>query len=137
VILLKITILGAGLVGQAIAYMLSKSPTFEDITVVDIDEANLKRVKKLCGGSIITVSVDVTKHLEIIEGSDIVSCALPGSISFEVCRHILEYGIDIVDSSFYPQNPFELDQIARDNSATYIPDAGFAPGISNISLDIL
>ncbi len=129
---MRVTILGAGLVGQAIAYMLSFSPIFEDIVVVDIDEANLKRAKKLCKKAIKIVRSDVRKDLSVVEGSDIVSCALPGSISFEICRRILEYGISIVDSSFYPQDPFELNESARDNNATYIPDAGFAPGLSNI-----
>jgi len=133
VTVLRITILGGGLVGRSIAYRLILNGLFDDVIVVDISERNLKAVRKLCGNKIKTVQANVLKRLEdMVSGSDIVSCALPGSISFEVCRRVLGLGISVVDSSYMPQDPFQLDDTARDKGVVYIPDAGFAPGISNI-----
>ena len=129
---MRVTVLGAGLVGRAIAYRLSRSSLFDEITVVDALEHNLKIVQKICGTCVRTIKANITKNYNIVETSDIVSCALPGSISFDICKKILGFGIHVVDSSFSPQDPFKLSNIARDNGVVYIPDAGFAPGMSNI-----
>lgn len=129
---MKVTVLGAGLVGQAITYRLSKSTFFDEIVVIDINESNLKRAKKICEYNIKTIKANITRNINIVEGSDIVCCALPGSISFDVCRKILSLSIHVVDSSFTPRDPFELHNLALDHNVIYIPDAGFAPGMSNI-----
>ncbi|MEM4677605.1 MAG: saccharopine dehydrogenase C-terminal domain-containing protein [Candidatus Korarchaeota archaeon] len=130
---MKVTILGSGLVGQAIAYRLAMSELFDTIVVTDISAENLRKVKNLLGESIKTIQANVLEKLEeIVQGSDCVSCALPGSISFNACKRVLNLGIPVIDSSYMPQDPFELDAIAKDKGVVYIPDAGFAPGISNI-----
>lgn len=131
-ITLKIAVLGAGLVGRAIAYYVVKNALFDDIVIVDVLEENLRLAKKLVGNKAKLVKSNVLENIEAILDVDVVSCALPGSISFGVVKRLLGEGISVVDSSFMPQDPFDLDEIAKDNNVFYVPDAGFAPGLSNV-----
>lgn len=135
---MRITVLGAGPVGRAVAYRALIGGIFDQVVIVDIDDKRLGLARKLCGEGVITVRADVLKELDmVIRGSDVVSCTLPGSISFGVCRDVLKMGISVVDSAYMPQDPFLLDDIARDHDVVYVPDAGFAPGVSNILVGYL
>jgi len=58
--------------------------------------------------------------------------AVPGFLGFRTLRAILEARIDVVDIAFFPENPFELDQLAKDNGVRAIVDCGVAPGMSNL-----
>lgn len=127
---MRALILGSGIVGRAIAYYLN-SVGFQ-ISTVDIDRENLDKLKLLIRDAI-TIQADVLKDLnELLNGIDIVCNALPGNISFNVVKEVLMRGISVVDSSYMPQDPFNLDNVARDHGAIYVPDAGVAPGISNL-----
>jgi len=129
----RVTILGGGLVGRAVAYRLYTGCVFDEIVVADISDENLRLVRKTCEDKVRVIKVDLLKNVEeAVSGSDVVSCALPGNISFEICRRVLRMGISVVDSSYMPQNPFMLDELAKERNTVYVPDAGFAPGISNI-----
>ena len=39
---------------------------------------------------------------------------------------------NIVDISFYPEDPFGLDKLAKDNNVIAVMDCGVAPGMGNI-----
>jgi len=39
---------------------------------------------------------------------------------------------NIVDISFYPEDPFSLDKIAKENNVVAVMDCGVAPGMGNI-----
>ena len=41
-------------------------------------------------------------------------------------------GKAVVDTSFMEEDPFTLDETARRHRAIYVPDAGYAPGATNI-----
>ena len=57
--------------------------------------------------------------------------ALPGSVALKTVARLLESGRRVIDVSFYKQDPMTLSGHLRSN-ALYIPDCGFAPGLSNI-----
>lgn len=58
--------------------------------------------------------------------------ALPGRIAFNVIRSLVEIGVNVVDVSYYPQDIFTLDELAKRKNVIVVPDAGIAPGLSNI-----
>ncbi|NIP61161.1 MAG: saccharopine dehydrogenase, partial [Gemmatimonadetes bacterium] len=39
---------------------------------------------------------------------------------------------DVVDISFFEEDPFDLDALARERGVTAVVDAGLAPGLSNL-----
>ena len=45
---------------------------------------------------------------------------------------VLESGKSIIDISFFPEDPFELDALAKSKKLTAIVDVGVAPGTDNL-----
>lgn len=128
----KITVLGAGMVGSAIAIDLAKS---YDVTAVDLKNDSLEKLTKNL--KIETVCTDVTKEDElakVIKDSDLVLSAVPGFLGFQTMVNVIKSGKDLVDISFLAEDVLELDSLAKENNVTVIMDCGVAPGMSNIIL---
>ncbi|MCR4409718.1 MAG: saccharopine dehydrogenase C-terminal domain-containing protein [Candidatus Saccharicenans sp.] len=128
---MKIIVLGAGLVGRAMALDLASEKGFE-VSAADRDEA---RLKDLAERGLKTVPADLSRAQdlkEIISAQDLVLNALPGWLGFQTLKTCLETGKDVVDIAFFPEDPFELEALAREKGATAVVDAGVAPGLSNL-----
>ncbi len=126
----KISVLGVGLVGSAIAIDLAQA--FE-VTAYDANKKNLERLSDVHG--IKTVQADLSKPQQIsraVADADIVVNALPGFMGFATLKEIILSGKDVVDISFFPEDAFELDALAREKGVTAIVDCGVAPGMGNI-----
>ena len=128
----KIIVLGAGLVGNAIAIDLNDR---FDVTAVDIDEDALRKLSEK--HNIRTISADLSDSgiLEsIVKDFNLVIGSLPGFMGFEMVKNVIEAGKNVVDISFFPENPFELDELAQEHGVTVVTDCGVAPGMGNIIL---
>ncbi len=127
----KITLLGTGLVGSAIAKDLS---TNFDVLACDMNEKALEELKKY---GVSTRKIDFSKEenvKEVIANADIVVGAVPGFMGFKTLKTIIEAGKNVVDISFFPEDPFELDALAKKHNVTAITDCGVAPGFCNTIL---
>jgi saccharopine dehydrogenase-like NADP-dependent oxidoreductase len=127
----KVIVLGAGLVGKAIAIDLSKE---FDVTATDIHQESLDSLMSL---GIKTQRIDFTDESalsEALKPFDIVVGAVPGFMGFETVRRVIECGKNMVDISFFPEDPFELDALAKEKNVTIVTDCGVAPGMGNIIL---
>ena len=126
----RIVVLGAGLVGSAIAIDLNKK---FDVVSVDIDEEALQKLSEKHNIRTITADLSDSEILKsIVKDFDLVIGALPGFIGFKMVKNVIEAGKNIVDISFFPQNPFELDELAKKYGVTVVIDCGVAPGMGNI-----
>ena len=127
----KIIVLGAGLVGKAMAIDLAKN---FDVTSFDVSEEALQFLKEK---GIKTQKGDIT-NLETlkktVEPFDLVVGAVPGFLGLQTARTIIEAGKNMVDISFFPEDPFLLDDLAKKKNVTVITDSGVAPGMGNIIL---
>jgi lysine 6-dehydrogenase len=131
---MRIIVLGAGLVGGAMARDLAADRDFE-IVVADVDPANLDRLKD--DSRIQRTKADLsdpTTLSGLVKDSDLVVGALPGHMGFRALRTVIESGKDIVDISFFPEDAFELDHLAKERKVTAVVDCGVAPGCSNLIL---
>lgn len=129
----KIIVLGAGMVGSAMAIDLSKK---YDVTVADLSGKALERLKQK-NSAINTQQLnakDKALLIEAIKPFDLVICAVPGFMGFETLKTIIETGKNVVDISFFPENSLELDALAKQKGVTAIVDCGVAPGMDNIIL---
>ncbi|MEL9991816.1 MAG: saccharopine dehydrogenase C-terminal domain-containing protein [Thermoproteus sp.] len=63
---------------------------------------------------------------------DLAISALPGPVAYRAARRILERGLDLIDISYMPEDAFTLNDVAKKSGARYVPDAGVAPGLSNV-----
>ncbi|MCK5278479.1 MAG: saccharopine dehydrogenase NADP-binding domain-containing protein, partial [Cyclobacteriaceae bacterium] len=129
----NVIVLGAGMVGGAIAIDMAKS---HNVTLTDLSQNVLDRVKQKCD-SLNTQQVDVTNKealQSIIKQHDLVICAVPGFLGFETLKSIIEAEMNVVDISFFPENSLELDALAKEKNITAIVDCGVAPGMDNLIL---
>ncbi len=127
----KITVLGAGLVGSAIAIDLCKN---FDVTAADMNKTQLDKLAAL---GLKTVRADISDTdiiWNLVEDCDLVIGALPGFMGFNTLRQIIMAGKDVVDISFFPEDAFELDELAQQHGITAVVDCGVAPGMGNIIL---
>ena len=123
----KIIVLGAGLVGGVMARDLSKD---HEVISVDISRNNLDKLE-----GIKTVCSDVSKTDElhrIIDDCDLVVGAVPGFMGYKMMRDVIDLGRNIVDISFYSEDPFGLDELAKKKGVVAVMDCGVAPGMGNI-----
>tara|TARA_R110002050_G_scaffold270050_1_gene412953 strand:+ start:9631 stop:10776 length:1146 start_codon:yes stop_codon:yes gene_type:complete len=129
----NIIVLGAGMVGSAIAIDLAKT---NHITLADFNIKALEKTKNK-HNNISIIQMDVTNKTVLkntLQDFDLVVCAVPGFLGFETLKTIIEFGKDVVDISFFPENALELDALAKGKNVTAIVDCGVAPGMDNIIL---
>ena len=133
---MKCLVLGVGLVGSAIAIDLAMDQNM-DVTVADFNQFSLDKLKRqnISGIQADLSDSDVLKST--VMDFDIIVGALPGFMGFETLKSIIEAGKNVVDISFFPEDAFKLDELAKNNNVTAIVDCGVAPGCSNIILGYL
>jgi len=127
----KIIVLGAGLVGRAMALDLAKE---FDVTSAD---ARAEALTSFEGTAVKTVQLDFTDKAALskaIQPFDLVVGAVPGFMGFETAKTVIEAGKNMADISFFPEDPFLLDELAKSTGVTIVTDCGVAPGMSNIIL---
>ena len=131
---MHITVLGTGLVGSAIVNDLVRDPGCR-VTAID---ANAHALEKVRGTPQVTVvQADLRGEGAVaghVSDSDLVVSAVPGFIGFQTLERVIEAGKNVVDISFFAEDPFLLDDRARAKGVTAVVDCGVAPGLSNIVL---
>jgi lysine 6-dehydrogenase len=130
---MKIVVLGGGRVGSAMARDLRSDPRF-DVTVVD---ASAEALRRLEDWGLRTERADLADPAAVgraVRGHDLVVGAVPGFLGFATLKAVLEADKDVVDISFFDEDPFLLDELARERGRIAIVDCGVAPGCSNLVL---
>jgi len=129
----RIVVLGAGRVGGAIVRDLSSDPDHA-ITVVDLDPQAMER---LDGLKVDTELADLSNAASVkaaVADADLVVGCVPGFMGYRTVEAVLQAGKPIVDISFFPEDAFELDELARENGVPCLVDCGVAPGLTNMIL---
>jgi len=132
----KITILGAGRVGSTMARDLARDGEFQ-VTVADRDQAALD---PLWAQGIPVLQRDLSAPegvREAVQGAELVVGAVPGVLGFKTLQAVLQAGRPAVDISFFAEDPFRLDGLARERGLVAVVDAGVAPGCGNLILGAL
>jgi lysine 6-dehydrogenase len=120
------------MVGRAMAIDLSKQ---YDVISADRDASALALLHGQPNLSTTVADLaDASKVTEIIADADIVVGAVPGFMGYKTLKTVIEAGKNIVDISFFPEDPFELDTLAKSRGVVAVMDAGVAPGMSNLIL---
>lgn len=130
---MQIAILGAGMVGRAMAIDLAAK---YNVTSFDVSE-NALQILAQKNNSIKTVKADLSNYSNynpMLAHFDFVICAVPGFMGFKTLDAIINAKKNVVDISFFPENALELDALAKENDVTAIVDCGVAPGMSNLIL---
>ena len=134
---MKVTVLGAGRVGKAMILDLAEGGEFS-VTAVDASQGPLDELSGVQG--VTTRRANLAEGAEVasaVTDADLVVGAVPGHMGFETLRRVIEAGKNAVDISFFEEDPFGLDGLAREKGVTALMDCGIAPGCGNIILGYL
>jgi saccharopine dehydrogenase-like NADP-dependent oxidoreductase len=129
---MKIIVFGAGLVGNAIIRDLAVDGEFE-VLAVDLNKEALDKLQGTPG--VATKQADLSEKgviKRMTKDFDLVISAVPGFMGYQVLEEIIRAGKDLVDISFFGQDAFELESLAKKKGVTAIVDCGVAPGLCNI-----
>jgi saccharopine dehydrogenase-like NADP-dependent oxidoreductase len=128
----KITVLGSGMVGSAMALDLAKK---HQVTAVDLNQTNLDVLKQNLDIKMKVADLSKAENIQkVIADCDLVVNAVPGFMGFKTTKIVIEAGKNIVDISFFPEDSLELDDLAKEKGVIAIVDCGVAPGMGNIIL---
>jgi len=130
---MTIAVLGAGMVGRAIALDLAED---HDVTSFDLAGTNLEELTSR-NSKIQTAAADLSdysQYEDLLKPFDLVVIAVPGFMGFKTLEAAIHAGKNVVDISFSPEDPLTLDKLADEKGVIVIPDCGVAPGVSNLIL---
>lgn len=130
---MQIAILGAGMVGRAMAIDLAAKYS---VTSFDLSDRSLQ-ILTAKNNSVKTIKADLSNYnnySSLLKDFDFVISAVPGFMGYKTLQAIINAKKNVVDISFFPENALELHELARENNVTAIVDCGVAPGMSNLIL---
>ncbi len=130
----KIVVLGCGAVGKHMAIDLCRDPGLEVISV-DFNRENLEDLTREHPIQVMVEDLSTKEGVtRAVEGADLVIGSVPYSIGYTMLESVIRAGKNIVDISYFPEDPFGLDDLAKEMGVTAVVDCGVVPGLSNIIL---
>jgi len=128
---MKIIVLGAGLVGGPMAIDLAKDNEFE-VSCTDIDPTSFGYLQTFGINTLQHDLSDTETVKKLVSDFDMIINAVPGFMGFQTLKAIIEAGKNVVDISFFPEDPFLLNELALKNNVIAVMDCGVAPGMMHI-----
>jgi saccharopine dehydrogenase-like NADP-dependent oxidoreductase len=128
---MKIIVLGGGLVGGPMARDLAADNDCE-VTVADRDEQVLQALA--AKADITPVVADLAEPAAVtalVADYDFVVDAVPGFMGYRTLEAVILAGKNVVDIAFFPEDPFGLDELAREKGVVAIMDCGVFPGMGS------
>lgn len=109
---MTIAVLGAGMVGRAIALDLAKDHA---VTSFDLNAGNLAELQGR-NNSVQTIAANLSRYEEYnnwLTPFDLVVTAVPGFMGYRTLEAVINAGKNVVDISFFPEDALQLDALAR------------------------
>lgn len=119
--------------GGAIARDLATEDDFS-VLVVDVDPMRVERLTDAGADGVIADLSDPKNVSKAVKDADLVVGAVPGFLGYQTAERVLRAGRPMVDISFFPQDAFGLDLLAKQARVPCLVDCGIAPGLSNLVL---
>lgn len=128
-----VAVLGSGLVGSLIARDLAADPGLR-VVAADRSAEALATLASIPNLETATADLrDAADVARVVAGADVVVGAVPGFMGTALLRTLIGLRKPIVDISFSPEDPFDLDAAAREAGVPVVVDAGVSPGLSNLA----
>ena len=131
--ILKIVVLGGGRVGSAIVRDLATNDDFS-IFGVDLDAVRVERMTEFGAEGVVADLSERGNVSKAVADADLVVGAVPGFMGYRTVERVLQEGKPMVDISFFREDAFGLDRLARETGVCCLVDCGIAPGLSNLIL---
>lgn len=142
---MQAVVLGAGLMGRAIAFDLIHHCSFNTVTLADKSPQALSEAEAVIDNShlkILLVDIDNSAQIKtIIQSADVLISAVPYFYNLQLTKQCIEMGchfIDLGGNNTVVEKQRNLYDKAKKNQVTVIADSGLAPGlVSVITRDII
>lgn len=136
---MKYLVLGAGKMGYAVTYDLIRSPKVDQVVVADNSTERLAElVKRLPDAKVTPVELDVTNEKELAQlmsEVDVAISCITYEHNYELAKVALAsstYFVDLGGNEEVVSRQFLLDEVAKEQGVTIIPDLGLAPGLVSL-----
>ncbi len=124
----KITVLGGGRIGAAIADNLAQDHA---VRLADLSVEHLKGLSQRCELRACDLG-DAAALKDCIDDAEVVVGALPSRMGYTTLERLIRAGKQIVDISFFAEDALALDDLAKQHGVSALVDFGLAPGLSNL-----
>ncbi len=129
---MRITLLGAGHIGQTIARLLAGSGDYQ-VTVVDRSAEALQKVAAVDGvRTVVAETADAGALLAVLKGQDAVVNALPYHLATLAATQALAAGVHYFDLTEDVAATRAIKQLADGAATAFMPQCGLAPGFIGI-----
>ena len=131
----KFLVLGAGMMGRAIAYDIVQSKGKDSLTVIDANPDACQSLKNWLDIEVHNLDVNSPEVDQHIKNSSSVICALPYGFNLGFMKKAIDSGAHFCDlggNDDIVQSQLDLDSQAKDAGVLCVPDCGLAPGMANV-----
>ncbi len=137
--MMKILVLGAGMMGRAIAFDLSRFSPVDTIILGEKDRKTRLSANRFLQGTgvkLLTMNAENPQGIKrVVQKGDIIVSALPYIYNYTLAQLAIQtktHFIDLGGNNTIVQNERRLFSKAKKNKVTIIPDSGLAPGLASI-----
>jgi saccharopine dehydrogenase-like NADP-dependent oxidoreductase len=135
----RVILLGAGMVGRAMALDLARrhevlacDRSTEALASLD-REAAAQNVGRPPATRVLDAA-DPAAVSAAVSGFDLAVTAVPGFLGFRTLSAVIDAGTPVADISFCPEDALVLDPLARERGTCAVVDIGVAPGLGSLIL---
>ncbi|MBU6452479.1 MAG: saccharopine dehydrogenase NADP-binding domain-containing protein [Cyanobacteria bacterium REEB67] len=136
---MKFLVLGAGRIGYATVFDLVRSAKVEKVIIADVDLARVEAIAaKFADQAVIPVELDVSNQEEVAQlmhEVDVAISCVTYKHNYELAKIALStktHFVDLGGNEEIVAREFALDELAREQGVTIIPDLGLAPGLVSL-----
>lgn len=131
---MKALVLGAGMMGKALAYDLKKNNF--DTVVTDVDRKKAEEVAAYIQGEAAHCDVtDKKSVLALMKDCEVAVSAVPYFFNYQLAQSAVEAGCHFCDlggNNDIVNKELSLHEKAAKNDVLIVPDCGLAPGMTNV-----
>ncbi len=134
---MKIVVLGAGMMGKALAYDLIKYSNFDNVAIADKDKNTLQSTKKFLNKiDIHNINIEKSNNVRaLFRKYDLAISAVPYKFNYILAKIAIEtntHFLDLGGNNDIVEKERSLFDIARKKGIIIIHDCGLAPGLSSV-----
>jgi lysine 6-dehydrogenase len=133
---MKALVIGAGMMGSAMAYDLAHSKNVETVLLADIDGERARDVAQRCGKNVEPRVIDMRNYDDVVDlmrSADVALGATTYSHNYLLTTAAIEAGIhccDLGGNMDVVDRQLTLDRRAREAGVIVLPNCGLAPGLA-------
>lgn len=136
---MKFLVLGAGRMGFAAVYDLVRSPKVEKVVITDVDLSRVQAIAaQFADEKVIPVELnveDLEEVAQLMHEVDVAISCVTYKHNYELAKVALStktHFVDLGGNEDIVAREFLLDEVAKEQGVTIIPDLGLAPGLVSL-----